>query len=471
MSPPSATVLPFYADLEALEALVYRPLADAASLERTLDEIYARVADADFARYDIAAVKADALKLIYRLFDLRLALRSQIAEYERRGFMSRAVVQRVRDCLRILRYVTDMLGEMASGQADKSGAGVHARGFAGRNHNTLVNWNFYNGRDLEFRTGDVILMRGRAHNSAAIARIGDVDSQFSHLAIVHIDAAGNHSMVECLIEEGAVINPLGHTLEHGLVRSVLYRHRDADLAARAADMIYAHVAASHRPLARRINYDFTMRLDDGYRLFCSKLVRNAFSLASNGTTRLPSYPTRIAMQNRDFLDRIGVKADETFAPADIDLEPAFDLVCEWQDYRETSNIRLQDFTMDKLFEWMDEHGYRFEETSLVKLIAVFGRASAYMSKELRSLISDTLPRVPRNMKRRTIATVAMLHKTAEPILNELQALEAETVARTGRPLHGREIFEHLERIRLREGDEIGYLRRPSYGAASSKSAT
>ena len=28
----------------------------------------------------------------------------------------------------------------------------------------------------------------------------------------------------------------------------------------------------------------------------------------------------------------------------------------------------------------------------------------------------------------------------------------------------------LERIRLREGDEIGYLRRP-YGAASSKSAT
>ena len=65
------------------------------------------------------------------------------------------------------------------------------------------------------------------------------------------------------------------------------------------------------------------------------------------------------MKNRDFLDRIGVTAKETFAPADIELEPDFDFVAEWQDYRVTSRLRLQDLLMDELFRWMDDYGYKF----------------------------------------------------------------------------------------------------------------
>ena len=50
-------------------------------------------------------------------------------------------------------------------------------------------------------------MRGMHHNSAAIARIGDVDSQFSHLAIVHTDESGKHWVVEALIEDGVGDQP------------------------------------------------------------------------------------------------------------------------------------------------------------------------------------------------------------------------------------------------------------------------
>jgi hypothetical protein len=39
---------------------------------------------------------------------------------------------------------------------------------------------------------------------------------------------------------------------------------------------------------------------------------------------LPAFHTRIALKNRDFVDRIGVTAVETFAPADMDVEPGFD---------------------------------------------------------------------------------------------------------------------------------------------------
>ena len=95
---------------------------------------------------------------------------------------------------------------------------------------------------MAFQSGDVVLVRGQAHNSAAIARIGDVDSQFSHIGIIHIDDAGEHWMVESLIEDGAIINPLAKALEHGIVRAVLYRNRDRELAARAAKCIFDYVA-------------------------------------------------------------------------------------------------------------------------------------------------------------------------------------------------------------------------------------
>ena len=173
--------------------------------------------------------------------------------------------------------------------------------------------------------------------------------------------------------------------------------------------------------------------------------------------RLPTFGTRLDMRNRDFFNRIGVRAVETFAPGDMELEPEFDVVAEWRDFRTTSGLRLQDVLMDKLFEWMDLHDYRFRETLVIRLISLFGRLASHLSDEAKELLTDVVPKVPINMRRRTIATVAMLHKTAEPLFDELRRLEAEAIARTGRQLHPREVREILERVRQRMGREIGYL--------------
>lgn len=447
----------FERDMEQLEKWAYAPAISAHGLARTLGQMYQIVTKAQFADHDLAAVRLAAPALMYRLFDVRIGLRNRISEFEKAGFMSPEVVQGLRDVFRILRYVSDMLGEIAIGNK-RIGQGDYAlRAFTGQDRNTLVNYAFYNGKELPFRTGDVVLVRGRAHNSAAIARIGQADSQFSHTGIIYIDAEGKHWLVESLIEDGAIVSMLSHALDHGVVRAVLYRHKDAELAARAAEYVHEFVARSRKFGHRRIYYDFSMSLEDGRNFFCSKLVRHAFTHVSNGKYKPPSYPTEIAMKNRDFLDRIGVKADKTYAPADIDIESAFDLVAEWQDYRETSNIRLQDFTMDKLFEWMERDNMHFEETALVRIISRFGRLSSYFSEGAKQVLSGLFPRVPRNMPRKTVAAVAMLHQTAEPIYRELQETESVCVAETGRPLHGEEIFGLLEAIRAREKDSVGYL--------------
>ncbi len=51
----------------------------------------------------------------------------------------------------------------------------------------------------------------------------------------------------------------------------------------------------------------------------------------------------------------------------------------------------------------------------------------------------------------------MLHKTAEPLLADLMTLERSHVERYGRPLHAREVFEHLESKRQASKGRIGYL--------------
>lgn len=444
-------------ELFDLESLAARPYANADELAGGLARIYQTVSGVDLDAYDLAEAKVDAPALMQALFDLRLLLRSRIPSWHDSGMTTPAVLKGLRDVFRVSRYGGDVLGELYLG-FDQSRRG--RRAFTGGCRKTHVNPAYYDGHDIAFQSGDLIAMRGTHHNSAAIARIGDVDSQLSHIGLVYIDAEGRHWFVESLIETSAVITRLEHVLDHGLARAVLYRHRDADLARRAAEFIHKRVAKSQGRWRRSIAYDFSFHLDNYDKLFCSKLVRQAYDVASGGKLKIPAFKTRLDMKNRDFFDSIGVKAHETFAPGDIDLDTNFDLVAEWQDYRQTSRLRMQDLIMDKIFEWMEVHGYKFEETAAVRAVSILGRAASYLSEDAKDLLKDVFPRIPNNMSRRTVAVVAMLHKTGEELLAGLQALEEDTIRMRGRPASPAEIAAYLENVRQSADGEIGYLVAP-----------
>ena len=447
-------------DLAPIIALAEKPVTTAAELTANLRAIYSAVLGFDLERYRHGDV-AGAQGLMKKAFDARARLRNRLAEWAERGLLTRESVTALRDVFRIARYGIDLLGETAIGNAKLAPGEKTLRAFTGRDHNTFVNPRFDTGANLPFRSGDVILIRGTAHNSAAIARIGDVDSQFSHICMVYIDGEGRHWVVESLIEDGATINTLEHALDHGVRRAVLYRCKDAELAERAAALIHARVNASLTGKTRRIPYDFSMRLKGKRKLFCSKLVRRAFEEASAGKVLLPAFRTRLDMRNKDFFRRIGVAASETFAPGDIDVDPAFDLIAEWQDYRITSKLRAKDMIMDKVFEWMEVHGMRFRESFLVRLMSWFGRFASYLSNDVKELLADVIPKIPGNMRRRTIAAVVMLHKTGEALLASIVALEEDHIRMTGFPLPPAHILDHLERLREVSGGRIGYLQGPA----------
>ncbi|HEX2841537.1 YiiX/YebB-like N1pC/P60 family cysteine hydrolase [Hyphomicrobium sp.] len=431
-------------------------------LEAALRSAYGLIHDTDLAEADRREVTHAAPYLMHSLFTVRMRLRDRIAAWQSQGIFARPAQNALRDVFRIARYASDMLGEIASGNPRLAPGEKSKRAFTGSAWNTLVHRAYETGHNIPFRSGDVLVMRGSAHNSAAIARIGDVDTQFSHTAIVYIDADGKHWLVEALIEDGAVINTLEHVLDHNLGRAVLYRFHDAAIAERAAKLAHARVLASKSGYGRHIPYDFTMRLKGRRSLFCAKLVAQAYSDATNGKVVLPAYKTKFDQRNnKAFFKSIGVRAKETYAPGDIDLDPRFDLVAEWQDYRLTPLLRRQDMVMTKFFEWMETRGYAFKEDFAIKLISVFGRLSSYLSDRAKNLISSVVPKVPRNMSRACVATIAMLHKSAEEVMPSLNALDDNHVSMTGFPLHGRDMLDHLERLREVSDGRIGYLLGPA----------
>ncbi len=448
-----------------LMRLAAQPIATTDDLARMLVDVYQAILATGLDAYDPVATQAAAPVHMHGLFRLRLQLRGRLAEWQKAGLMNHDTQLALRNALRALRFGSDMLGELSIGFVRLPAGAAAGKAFSGE-INTMVNPAFDTDANAAFRTGDVLLLRGIHHNSAAIARIGDVDSQFSHVCMVHIGDDGRQWVVESLIEEGAIINTLAQALTHGSGRAILLRHPDAELAKRAAKIAYNHVARSRRFWRRRILYDFTMRLDRRRPLFCSKLVRLAFDRASQGRVLLPTFFTRFDLKNRDFIDRIGVQAIETYAPGDTEIEPALDIVAEWADYRVTSRLRTQDLIMVKLFEWMELYGYTFKQDFMITIISLFGRLAAHLSDDAKTLLADVVPKVPINMGRKTIAAIAMLHKTAEPLLDAIQAFEADQIARTGQPLHPRQIYEELEKIRQRSDGRIGYLVAPAGSVAA-----
>lgn len=446
-------------DLAVFQAQIEKPVDTASDLTDNLLGIYRAFLGVELTRFDLGKHRTQAPALMRAVFELRQDLRAQLPQWHARGLMSRHAQKAARDVLRVSRYAGDILGELWIGHERLDPDRKPLRAFTGTDENTLIDQRFSNDGDVPFRSGDVILCRGRLHNSAAIARIGDIDSQFSHVAVVYADPAGVLWAVECLIEEGAHIVPLNQMLAHDLSRAIVFRHRDTNLAQRAAYAIHDRVRHSLSPQGKKILYDFTMQLDDSHDLFCAELVRRAYSDASDGRLKLPTFPTKLDMKNHDFPDRIGVRATETFGPGDIELEPGFDVVAEWQDYRTTADLRLQDIAMDKMFIWMDDHDFRFHETFLIRLISIFGRAATYMSETIQDMIFQVIPKIPSNMSRQAVATVAMLNETGQELLERLRKLDESSVRHTGLPMHPTEVMKALDEIHAESPDEIGYLKR------------
>ncbi len=284
-------------------------------------------------------------------------------------------------------------------------------------------------------------MRGSRIISALIARSGDEEGDFSHLAIIGEDSLGRMYAVESLIEKGVRAIPLDEYLESKKEgRVVLLRYHDSRIARAAGRMIYARVqTALEAGSPIRFNFHFNRR--DHTRLFCAQVVEYAYQLATGGRVDLPKYPsTLFKLKQTPIYFALGIMTQQTFAPSDTELDPRFEVVAEWRNPRYLRLLRHSNVALTKLLEWL-RSGYSIRPDPFGDFVAdmvLYFFDGGDIAEE------SGLP------NKQGIALLISLGRVASALIDALATIDERAETESGHPLTFRELERTLETIRLQE---------------------
>jgi len=423
--------------IRMFRAGIQSPAFNAATCASFLGEIYANLWRASPAHFDLGEAKRHAGALVQDIFEAKIELRRQLARMEASSPVPPACVNAMRDTLRASLFMGEYIAEhfLPAARAD--------RVFAGGAPSFLVNPDF--GSRFALASGDVLLSRGDAFVSAAIARLGDVDGNFSHVALVYVDPASRGVFtIEAHIEIGAVVAPLEKYLTDGKSRALVFRQKDPALAAEAARVMVERVKKASAG-GRNVPYDFGMVMDGKQadaELFCSEVASLGYAIASGGGLRMPRYRTVLRMKNDAFLKAIGIAAEESFAPSDLEVETRFELVAEWRNLGKTQRSRMTDAVITQIYAMMDEKGYELRNP----VGDAIKRDLVYTARRLPLFSALLKERFPRNMPRATLGMMLALDRTAEAMLAQLEQANVAQVARTGMAMTGAEMRAFLRAL-------------------------
>jgi len=421
--------------LRLFRAGIASPGFNAQTCASFLDAIYQNLWRAPPGHFDLREAQQHARTLSRTVFEAKLDLRKALARMEGAGPVPPACVNAMRNTMRAALFLGEYLAEGFLPQARE------ARVFEGGEPSLLLNPDF--GPKLELRTGDVLLSRGDAFVSGAIARLGDVDGNFSHVALVYADPDTKALYtIEAHIEVGSVVAPIEKYLTDGKSRATVFRHPDAGFAAEAARIMHDRVARA-AARGRNVPNAFGLGMDGagaGPELLCSEIVSRGYMLATGGRLRLPRYRTRLHMKNDAFLKAIGIAAAESFAPSDLEVETRFALVAEWRNLAKTQRSRMTDAIITHIYALMDDRGYRLR----VPAGDAMKRDLAYTVRRLPLFSALLDERFPLNMPRETLGMMFALDRTAEAMLAELERANAAHVSRTGVALGAAEMRAVLD---------------------------
>jgi len=316
-----------------------------------------------FDTSDLESIDAE----IQNSFETRIALKDSFAKFALTNSVDEACLTSAQDVFKALRYVEDYLVELRMDKAASAPAEyVSMKGdFPYFLINPKYAGEFKSYEDL--KSGDVILSRGNAYSSAAIARIAQTDFQFSHLSFVYRDAETHELFTsEAHIEIGSVTAPFIDHVNEKNVRSVIFRYKNEEIAHKASKGVFERIK-KQMETGKNIDYDFSMDYRDDSKLFCSEVVSRGFKMAMPDEDYIPKFKSKFTSGIIPFLNTIGVPANkenitklDVFAPGDIQFDPNFDLVAEWRNPKKLEESRFKDFILTKMFERMDQNGYQID---------------------------------------------------------------------------------------------------------------
>lgn len=237
-------------------------------------------------------------------------------------------------------------------------------------------------RGVQIHSGDILLSRGGAPTSALIARGNDYPGNFSHVALVHVDARTHEpSVIEAHIERGVAVATADEYLRDKKLRIMVLRLRP-DLPALARDPLIAHRAAEaalDEARRRHIPYDFAMDFDDPSAQFCSEVASSAYR--DRGIRLWEGVSAMSSPGLRAWLSAFGVRNFETQAPADLEYDPKLVVVAEWRDPDALWQDHLDNAVIDAMLEGA-ERGDRIHVPWAMLPLARLTKAYSWLLNQL-----------------------------------------------------------------------------------------
>lgn len=419
-------------------------MSDNASCENTLGSLNKTLTNIHPSIFDLNKAKKDGKEIIKQIFSTRLELRKTLKKMSAQGAVSKSCENEFRRAFRIGRFAEEYIAALA-------GFNKEVDVLKGDEPYFLKSPDFP--KDFKVQSGDIFISRGNAYVSAAIARIGEEDGQFSHAAIAYVNPVDKKTyMIEAHIEIGSDVAPIDEKYtQDGKVRVVVFRHKNKALAERAA---YEAYKATYEPLKKGqpVLYDFGMVLDDESKLFCSEIPYMAYKRASNGNYLMGAkYRTTFDLKHNTFLRGIGITEKSTLSPTDIELDTDLELVAEWRDLANINKTHRKDAVLAKMYEWMEKEGIKLDVSSKVAFahFVVLTRKMPLIGNLLKNSIAT-------NVTASIVEQMTTMDLVAEKMLDDLISYEGQFVAKNGRGMTYTEMLSALDSLRKEDEERKIY---------------
>ncbi len=479
--------------LQEIEVAVYEGVNSTKSCHQKIDHFYAKLFNLNAKNIEMAKLTPQQMdEFVESSFLIRLEIKNKLKTLELGSVDSHRCLSSVKRIVRALRYVEDYFVEfsyMKQGLIDKTHSYTNLKG-TGTHFLTNPNFQFSSYEDLQ--GGDVILSRGNAYSSAAIARIGDDDMQFSHLSLVHQNEKdGSLHTTEAHIEIGNVVAPIKVHIDQGNARTVVFRMNDENISYLAGKKMYDYVAEHKKRTGKNIPYDFSMDYSDPSKIFCSEVIYMGYEMAAKdlkmSSPNVPMYKTKFNKGLLSFLTSIGLNLNEdnigdfdTFGPGDIQFDPRFDVVAEWRNPMKMRDSRFKDAILTKIFQWMENEDYIFHPTFGTKASNDFAwlmRRTGWTRTVMKKLTGmDLEEKFPLNMNSAQIDLFVVLDQVGEKLYSRIE----QEQKKVDYPLSFFTIFKILdeykandEKLYKKYKEDIAYnakMRRQEYDHSSFETA-
>jgi hypothetical protein len=270
--------------------------------------------------------------------------------------------------------------------------------------------------DFKYQNGDIVLGLGNSSVSSLISQVTDPKSHYSHAFLVRVNADGQISSYESLIETGVKHFDQAHFLKDHYNQLTVLRWSDP----RTRSSVTSQALAFADEVARAgAGYDSRIDMNDDHKMFCSELVAKAYAEGSGLSVQelVPSFSKIKSDAVFDFINDMGVANRDMLSPGDFLNSPYFEVVGEFrpaQDLVRSWELYLMgDLMIDRL-----ERGFKVYSAPEYILLPL----PVFLLQLLPSALDSDLRLIPESVGPRAFAKMATTElKIYKPAIRRLES--------------------------------------------------